>query len=174
MSQKLCWKVNPDCSLFFQAKSFKKGASFQCQYLCILQLTRRCPGSKKYFLETCFLVFTAKDHLFLSVVNSVTTICRRNIMLQSSFQRPKNNVLLIFVSLRTYVLCDIRWLGGQSLFAWQEGKKQCCHPSLDLQYGQCSCEGGRGALCKGGRGWALDHRRRRSSRSVGRHPMPLL
>ena len=26
-------------------------------------------------------------------------------------------------------------VGGQSLFAWQEGKKQCCHPSLDLQYG---------------------------------------
>lgn len=42
---------------------------------------------------------------------------------------------------RTYVLCDIPWLRGQSLFAWQEGKKQCCHPSLDLQYG-ARAEGG--------------------------------
>ena len=74
-----------------------------------------------------------------------------------------------FATLGTYVLCGIPWLRGQSLFAWQEGKKQSCHPSLDLQYG--AEEGGRGGWAKGGRGWALDHRRRGTSRSVGRHPL---
>ena len=41
----------------------------------------------------------------------------------------------------TYVLCGIPWLRGQSLFGWEEGKKQCCHPSLDLQYGAEGEEG---------------------------------
>ena len=55
----------------------------------------------------------------------------------------------LFATLRTYVLCGIPWLRGQSLFAWQEGKKQSCHPSLDLQYGTKEGEGGKG---KGGMG----------------------
>ena len=46
-----------------------------------------------------------------------------------------------FVTLRTYVLCGIPWLRGQSLFTWLEGKKQGCHPSLDLQYGAEGEEG---------------------------------
>ena len=47
----------------------------------------------------------------------------------------------LFFDFENHVLCGIPWLRGQSLFAWQEGKKQGCHPSLDLQYGAEGEEG---------------------------------
>ena len=128
--------------------------------------------------ETCYLVLSIKDnikslfHIIISILwlLSVAEIFySRFWVFESRWEKNKVWPISSFLTLRTYVLCDIPRLRGQSLFAWQEGKKQCCHPSLDLQYGPRGK--GRGGALQG-RPWMGSRPPSEENQSLGGAPPP--